>query len=790
YKGGRSVEFERATTRFVLFFAESSLVMGKKSGDENFPQGVEYAKDSRRARKREEDAKAHHIWYERTGPNVIVRSQLGGTRTSFEAEDAFDVSCDNVGHSLNKEKRWEKVENAEKILHEQHSPGKTSYVWATLPGYPGRCLMWLTPSELEHAAVMGNKGGIKKYVEVEDGEMSVREAKSDRAHIKSLQSNPGPGPLLKKNRHRARTVKGGKEEEEGAMSDPSEEGQHTRYSTIELKKRDPKAVERSWRWCQTQRSYKQGWTRKPATDHVFDWYSEQQDALEDELDAYYEDQLESEEPLRLPHHREKTLEKQPEPEVKEEEKEEEFPLRETKAQRRQRREKVNADMEEEYRDRFIELRPSLTSLHMEEVVMKAKEHFAKMKVSDYLPVFPRTIIIHKEYSEKILGTKMIRCTFVAASNIPGEVNLYAAPRFCCSIIPLIAQPINGWQSHARNELDKLAVGESDPSVPSSSLSECPLCKKTEETEEVADTVVVRHPSLFSFSCGHIACHSCWLAHGKQNARARVTSITCVNPHCGLTSSVTEAAALFSDGTLGILRDFWWDSLCDQEGAVPCYSCPRLLIPLKSFYSAAALCPCGARTCKRCGLREHLPLSCSHYQRWTTMSIREGIHNPKAPYIRNPVRHLTPTEKTYLKNCWRCGAEETLTHKDWCDKCCHNLTVRYEDPVNSKEDLAMVLEARAKMMDGEYKQARIDRRLIDKKKSLAMEKIVEDGVFLFELIKLTRLVGEERSLRRKTDKIARQQLDRLENTLPSFIFAAMETGGDPEKKTRDLRSKID
>lgn len=30
------------------------------------------------------------------------------------------------------------------------------------------------------------------------------------------------------------------------------------------------------RWCQTQRSYKQGWTRKPAADHVLDWYSEHQ----------------------------------------------------------------------------------------------------------------------------------------------------------------------------------------------------------------------------------------------------------------------------------------------------------------------------------------------------------------------------------------------------------------------------------------------------------------------------------------------------------------------------------
>ncbi|KAF8386612.1 hypothetical protein PRIPAC_75754, partial [Pristionchus pacificus] len=789
YKGVPSVKFERVFTRFVLVLRSKPLVMGKKSGDEEYSQGGDYEKDSRRARKREEEAKAHHIWYERTGPSVIIRSQLGGTRTSFEAEDAFDISCDNVPHSLNKGKRWEKAQNAEQILYEQNSSGRTSFVDASVPGYPSRLLI-IDPTVVGHEQLIGNKGGVNKYVEVEDGEISVRKAKSTRTNISSLQSNEGPGPRLKKNRHRARTVKGGEKEEEGVHSDPSEEGQHTRYSTLEVKKRDPKSVERSWRWCQTQRSYKQGWTRKPAADHVLDWYSEHQDALEDELDAFYEEQLDSEEPLRLPDLREKNVEKLPEMTPKEE-KEDEFPLRETKLQRRQRREKVMAELEEqEYRDRIIEIRPSLTAQHMEDVFVKAKEHFDKVKVGDCLPVFPRTIIIHKEESEKILGTKMNRCTFVAASNVPGEVNLYSAPRFCCSAIPPLAQPVDGWQSHARNELERLAIGESDRSVPSSSLFECPLCKKTEETEELGDAVVIKHPHLFSFSCGHVACLSCWLAHAKQNARAHSTSITCVNPHCGLTSCVSEAAAIFSDGTLGIFRDFWWDSLCDQEGSVPCYACPRLLIPLKSSYTAAALCVCGARTCKRCGLREHLPLSCSLYSQWAAMNIREGFQRPKAPHIRNPHRHLTPREKTWLKNCYICGAEDTMTGKSWCDKCMHQVSVRFEDPVNTKEDLIPILEARARMMNTEYKQAKIDRRLIDKKKSLAMEKIVEDGVFLFELIKLARQIGVERALRRKTDKIARMQLERMEDTLDSFLFSAMQTGGDPEKKTGELKMKIE
>ncbi|GMR46291.1 hypothetical protein PMAYCL1PPCAC_16486, partial [Pristionchus mayeri] len=740
----------------IDYFPESDLLMSDTSEDERvFPEEEGIEKDSRRARKREEDAKAHHIWYKTTGPNVIIRSQLGGTRTSFEAEDAFDISCNNVAHSLNKGKRWERVQNAEQILYEQSVDGKMSFVEASLPSFPGPCMMLNTSGELDHSPLMRSNGGVKKYVEIEDGQISVRKAKSTKTNLASLQRNEGPGPRLKKNRHRARTMKEQVEEGEGAMSDPSEGTQHTRYSTIEVRKRDAKDVERSWRSYQTQHSYKDGWTRKPAKDYVLDWYSEQQDVLEDELDAYYEEQLDSEEPLRLPNQREKIEVKQPEA-GKEYEKEEEFPLRETKIQRRQRREKKSAESDEG-RDSLIELRPPITSAYMEEAFMKAQEYFNKMKEIDALPVFPRTIIVHKDESEKLLGTKMSRCTFIAAPNATGDVMLYSAPRFCCSAVPPMANAVEGWQSHSRNEKEIINVS-SEAVVPPSSLSECSLCKKSEETVELADTVVIQRPSLFSFSCGHLACHSCWLAHAKQNARARVPATTCVNPHCGHASSTSEAAALFSDATIGIFRDFWWDSMCDQEGSVPCYSCARLLIPLKYSYSAAALCPCSARTCMRCGLREHLPLSCSLYARWAAMSIREGIPDPKKPYVRNPVRHLTPSEKSFLKSCYRCGTENSIEHKNWCDKCCLNITIRFEDPVNSPEELAKVLRARAVMMAAEYRQARIDRRLISKKKSIAMEKVVEDGVFLFELIALARIDGRERTLRKKLDKNDKRRLE--------------------------------
>ncbi|GMT11287.1 hypothetical protein PFISCL1PPCAC_2584 [Pristionchus fissidentatus] len=753
---------------------------------------ADYERDSRRVKKREAEARNHHNWYERKGPNVIIRSQLGGTRTSFEAEDAFDVSCDNVSHSLNKGKRWEKVANAERILYEQDSPSKTSFVKSSIPRTGVYCWMPNSASEVDPAAVVKNHGGVNQIIEVDNHEVSVRNAKSKSATLTGLQSKAGPGPLMKKNRHRARTVKGSKREEEGTLSDPSEEEQHTRYATLEINKIKPKDVERAWRAYQPQNSNRGGWTRKPPADDILDWYSEEQDALEDELDDFYEEQLESEEPLRFPDQKEKNIQKSETVENESEVKKEEFPLRENAEKRRMRREKrLGQSEEQEYRDQLIETRPALNfTPHLEEAYVKAEEWFCKNKSAECLPVFPRTLIVHKKESEAILGTKMDRCTFVAESNVPGKVHLYAAPKFCCNPSGPPAQPIQGWQSHTRTDTEFIGVGQSAPDVPSSSSIECPMCKGTEETED-ADAVVVQRPLLFSINCGHVACHSCWVEQARQNARARSTAIKCVNPHCSITASISEASTIFSDGTIGLFRDFLWDSLCDTEGAVPCYHCPRLLIPVpRSPYLHSAICPCGVRTCRRCGLREHLPLNCNDYERWATMSIREGIHKPKKPHIRNPVRHLTPLEKTFLKDCRSCGAEDAVTWKNWCDKCCQQLSIRFEDPIDTHAKLAEVLSARARMMNSEYMQARVDRRVISKKKSIAMEKTIDDGVYLFELIAIRRILGTERALTRQSYKKEKFRIEGREHRLDRPLFEAMETGGDPDKKVEDLRMAIE
>ncbi|GMS91863.1 hypothetical protein PENTCL1PPCAC_14038, partial [Pristionchus entomophagus] len=63
----------------------------------------------------------------------------------------------------------------------------------------------------------------------------------------------------------------------------------------------------------------------------------------------------------------------------------------------------------------------------------------------------------------------------------------------------------------------------------------------------------QRPFLFSFACGHVACHSCWLVHAKHESRARSTAISCLHPSCDYVSNDIESAALFSDGTIDVFH---------------------------------------------------------------------------------------------------------------------------------------------------------------------------------------------------------------------------------------------
>ncbi|GMT11289.1 hypothetical protein PFISCL1PPCAC_2586, partial [Pristionchus fissidentatus] len=82
---------------------------------------------------------------------------------------------------------------------------------------------------------------------------------------------------------------------------------------------------------------------------------------------------------------------------------------------------------------------------------------------------------------------------------------------------------------------------------------------------------------------------------------------------------------------------------------------------------------------------------------------------------------------------------------WCDKCCLQLSIQIGDPIDTHENLVKVLTARAKMMNGEYRQAKMDLWLLDTKKTLEMEQLIEEGVYLFDVFIICRVLGIEREL---------------------------------------------
>ncbi|GMT11290.1 hypothetical protein PFISCL1PPCAC_2587, partial [Pristionchus fissidentatus] len=157
-------------------------------------------------------------------------------------------------------------------------------------------------------------------------------------------------------------------------------------------------------------------------------------ALEEELEECYEEQLDSENPLQIPVYHERNVQKPETVSNQPEEEEEKFPLRDSAKARRERREKTEVGIEEEKcRDKLIETRPPLKfAPHLKEAYSKAAKWFRDNHASESLPVFPRTLILHKEESEAILGTKMSRCIIVATSNVHRKIHLNAAPSFCCN----------------------------------------------------------------------------------------------------------------------------------------------------------------------------------------------------------------------------------------------------------------------------------------------------------------------------------------------------------------------
>ncbi|KAF8373483.1 hypothetical protein PRIPAC_79912 [Pristionchus pacificus] len=253
--------------------------------DENYDY---FANDTRRETKIWKDANSHHIWYEVVGPGVIIRSQLSGTRNHDKSEDLFGMSCDDAPHSIDKGRRWERVDNVEKILPRQKIDDKLSIVFASLPGSRMEWGVFRDTRDLEQASLYHKRGGIRKCIEVDNEAVTVRLAKTNRSFFCGSQSASACDASPKKD-----NVSSHARQEETALS-------HTRYSIVQLQRRDSKMVDRSWRGWQQQYGYEFKYRRRPSMRR-FDWRLCLNEALDTKLHDIDECSEDFEKSLRKPY---------------------------------------------------------------------------------------------------------------------------------------------------------------------------------------------------------------------------------------------------------------------------------------------------------------------------------------------------------------------------------------------------------------------------------------------------------------------------------------------------------
>ncbi|KAF8381376.1 hypothetical protein PRIPAC_70518 [Pristionchus pacificus] len=220
----------------------------------------EEGKDSRKQRKLAEEKKNHHRGQVIVGPGVVVKR--GGDNGEV---DPFGVGCSDVPHSLNKDKRWEKVGRAEEILEDIDSD--STFIKASVPITSGRYLVPI-PASIE--SVKSEKGGYTSVTTVRNGEVETREAKSDKSKLHMLVD-----------------------------SDPYASSSTT-YTSITVRDGDPKTVERAWRSIQAYGCPKDIQRRTERKRDEKEWNDRRQDELEQRLEESYEEQMESNKPLSLP----------------------------------------------------------------------------------------------------------------------------------------------------------------------------------------------------------------------------------------------------------------------------------------------------------------------------------------------------------------------------------------------------------------------------------------------------------------------------------------------------------
>ncbi|GMS92260.1 hypothetical protein PENTCL1PPCAC_14435 [Pristionchus entomophagus] len=200
----------------------------------------------------------------------------------------------------------------------------------------------------------------------------------------------------------------------------------------------------------------------------------------------------------------------------------------------------------------------------------------RLHAAPRLACFPPTWEIHAKGSLRLLGQDMSSC--VIAKEYGEELRLFTVED-CSSTHPL------------RLLLPFPTLDEKPPIIHSADVDHCEICDG--EMDMRSD---VRLSHLFAFSCPHIFCSGCWLAHISESIHNRKLPAACLQPSCPLTVSFSAAKGLLSSRSNETYELTTIDVLKAVERLITCPECKRLLYTNRSLSVA---CPCGASLCSQC-----------------------------------------------------------------------------------------------------------------------------------------------------------------------------------------------
>mmetsp|Transcript_896 Transcript_896/g.3259 ORF Transcript_896/g.3259 Transcript_896/m.3259 type:complete len:534 (-) Transcript_896:162-1763(-) len=177
--------------------------------------------------------------------------------------------------------------------------------------------------------------------------------------------------------------------------------------------------------------------------------------------------------------------------------------------------------------------------------------------------------------------------------------------------------------------------------------------------------------MFSESCGHSFCRSCWKGYFKSAAMDGPSALTlrCPFPKC--TNLVCEEhwEAMASPDTLGRYREFEMRSYVEQNRRVKWCPAPGCQFAVECAAAESTptdvTCRCGNSFCWSCMEEAHRPVDCDTVRKWNVKNSAESgnvswiLANSKpCPQCKRPIEknqgcmHMTCTQCKY-EFCWLC-----------------------------------------------------------------------------------------------------------------------------------------